>query len=285
MTPSPTYAKVYNFANGFIINSIMAESSYRKAFDSSLKLIYDTATPATASIWPTRSAAQINLQASPLLINLISGSDHRVFSENINVFRNSQLTVSNIDNSGPSSVGAFFALFNAFDSTINQTSYVGFSHLLLTNGANSSTRTPFTQTQKYFLFGSHTVIDDLPKSGTLTYKVQITGSTPTYNTVEGFWGDSSVTLNFDTNQLRGSLVAHYPNDENGVSNVIATLNFIGTFDPANNEITGNITSSDSSFRGTLKGSLFGPRGIEIGFLYAIQSDLGGVVGGVAGLQR
>ena len=134
-----------------------------------------------------------------------------------------------------------------------------------------------------FAFGDKTYTGDMP-SGSATYNVKSMGFWSTRNDVYNFTGEGSLSANFSTMKLTGSILNDYVTDRNyswsqSVGYSAGGISFEG--DISGSAFYGTATWAGTD-EGSFSGNFFGPDAQEIGGEYAIFADEDGYYNWVIG---
>jgi hypothetical protein len=124
-----------------------------------------------------------------------------------------------------------------------------------------------SDTERFFLFGSETLVSDLPSSGASTYAAAALTSAPSYLAPSGLDLKGNLSLDHASRAIGGTLLASQISWVTGSTPLQANLTFSGTV--TSGVARGTITSSDSAFTGNFVGHLYGPQGAELGLVFTI----------------
>lgn len=268
VTPvSPDYANIFDLSVSALYSSPMAEASYRQ-------LLPDTQGTSTTHVLTTDpNAATLRISSSPLSLLVTAQSQDTNFPEAGITSRDDK----NIIFTGDRQASLYFS------RGLLDLKYVGSWDLTETT-RNPSNSNDSTTSNKFFIFGNETKSNDGPNSN-LTFDTILKSSTVSYDGATGFAGRANLSFDVTTNRISGEFSAYQAFAYQGNPQVRAKLNFSGFADLASNRISGTVTSSDSSYRGQFTGRFYGPRGTDIGLLFVLDSDNGGVVGSLVGTTR
>lgn len=161
--------------------------------------------------------------------------------------------------------------------------YFAFSQLQIYDSGLFESGAEVTRDLDYrFLLGDETQNGDRPLSGSALYAGVLEASSVSYDG-SGLLYSEEARLSFDASNRRisGTIATAQGSWPTGTEQVRAALHFDGSYDPAGNILSGQITDDLGGFAGRFRGRLFGPTGREIGLIFAISRAGKGVVGTVS----
>jgi hypothetical protein len=166
--------------------------------------------------------------------------------------------------------GNSLALFNnlATGSGTNdpflQLHYLSFAFLYENDSATDTHRTTA------MMFGTPTLLADLPRSGTATYTTQGFASArvdfPTYAKVQG-----RLTADFASGAIGNSFAIYY--DDSASVFPTYRISGSGTITSGSSAFSGTLTGTTVPLTGTFTGGLFGPGAAEAGFTFALTGTM------------
>jgi hypothetical protein len=135
-----------------------------------------------------------------------------------------------------------------------------------------------TQDIRAFVFGSPTLFNELPTTGSISYDYRGLAYAIAPDEYRSFeirpaQPGEPLTINFQTRQVSGALYADAAGCSTGVV-TCAPLRLTGKLLPDRNRIQGDIFDDEKRYVGGFGGATFGPGSREVGF-YVILNGPGG----------
>lgn len=274
--PSPTYATLFDFSRDGSFDTQVADVRVSRRYNENAPSLYEFAS-AQATLYPDQRAATVDYRAGPQSLTIASGTQTSAFdaqtlrSQTLDGFRYARVE--------PSSSDSFLLLRPqaAFR-------YLAFSNQTLSfEGVPDNGRRVSVDVNRYFLIGVPTEVSDLPTSGISSYPALLDVRTVTFEGGGGGFGATgTLAFDFGTGQLSGSIVASQSGGASGAAPVRATLVLSGS--ALNGYIRGRVTSPDSGYAGDFVGRFYGPRGAELGLVFALSRDGIGSAGQLVALK-
>lgn len=138
-------------------------------------------------------------------------------------------------------------------------------------------------TRRYILFGTRTVVGDLPTSGTASFTgfATLSGGPPQ----GGFGGSDAVVVDFTARTVTATADFELTSTGGTGSSTRPptppeTITFAGSLDPATGRISGAATHVPTGATGRFEGALYGPRGAEAALVFAITTADGTLYYGI-----
>ena len=138
----------------------------------------------------------------------------------------------------------------------------------------------FEEKRRLMLAGAATIASDIPATGVALFTPILTTFAQGPDRPRSYITSSGALFRVDF--AARTFTATIPYSENGYPSSVVpemgTLIFTGTLNNLTNELSGAITSADSTWSGPFTGRLFGPAGIEAGILFTIYRASDGARG-------
>ena len=126
--------------------------------------------------------------------------------------------------------------------------------------------------ETYAVGGPETVSGELPLSGTRSYRVLVSTSSPTRDGAGGYvTRQQDIDVDFAAASVGGTIVLDQISSVNGNAALQLTVEIDGSFSRTTGAITGTIASQDGVFSGDIAGSFYGPAGTNLAFAFDLDS--------------
>ena len=163
-----------------------------------------------------------------------------------------------------------------------QNKYVIFGGFNSTDDGSSTSSAPSAvlDVRRIALVGSPTFATDIPTTGAVTFSPVMRSflQTPTRLRLLAQGSVATMRVDYVARTVSATLPFQETGNDASVPPERGTLTFTGTLNSITNEISGTITSVDGSQTGTFSGKLFGPQGLEIGFVFTLSRSSDGARG-------
>lgn len=134
--------------------------------------------------------------------------------------------------------------------------------------------------ETWFVFGAITG-DDIPHTGSATYRTAIDGHWVADGDLRTVVGSGTFSANFAAGTTQVSLDLNGVSTKTGQAFALGSFSGSGMIDPAYRAFSGELaTTSGSSYKGEYGGFFFGPAAAEAGAVFGLTNGSGGVVNGV-----
>jgi hypothetical protein len=266
----PTYATLATLSSSTTFATVAVASTYYR--------LPDAETPTITAVGATVTAEYNPASSTYTLTGSLAGSTTQV-SQTFGpaALQNGSYSITNTGSDGTTVVGTLFvsqSLSPYPGGTQTNYSYAGYGQW-----GNGSTSSTFVQdySDYNFTYGIGTQPGDLPRTGTVTYNLLLTG-TPDPSVIVG---TGTLTADFTAGTVSVSLSPGIDDlvDTEGVTSFppFVTLTGSGTINLTSNGF--NFAITGAQYSGQLNGLFYGPQGAEVGAAFT-ANPTGSFIGAV-----